>query len=464
MADKEILFKTVAELSKLIKSKKLSPVELTRSYLDAIEKYSPKLHAFVTVLNDTAIKEAKLAEAEISNGNYRGSLHGIPYAVKDLFSVRGFPTTWGSNVYKDQTFDYDADVIKRLRLSGSVLLGKAAMSELAGGPPFATATGACRTPWDSSRWSGGSSSGSSASVASGLTSFALGTETWGSIMTPSSYCGISGLRPTFGRIPRTGTMPLSWTMDKVGVLARSAEDCAIVFKTLHGSTVEDPFSIDAPFNYSSKNIMEKISGLRIGFVKEDYDKFGEVEVSKAFVEALDIFRSFGLKPTEITLPNHPYEEVANTIITAEEASIFEPLVSSGRVKDIIDPERRGELIGGQTIKAVDYLKCMRVRSEMNTDFQNLFENWDIILGSSTLTTAPLVDAKMNDVFKGGNVIEAAENLTGIPAISIPCGFDKKKLPIGLKIIGRHFDEESILELATAYQKATDWHRRIPSLK
>jgi aspartyl-tRNA(Asn)/glutamyl-tRNA(Gln) amidotransferase subunit A len=464
MPDKELLFKSIAELSKLIKTKKLSPVELTENYLEAINKYSPKLHAFVTVTSETALKESKLAELEITNGNYRGPLHGIPYAAKDLFSVQGYPTTWGSKVYTDQIFDYDADVIKKLRSAGSILLGKAAMSELAGGPPFATATGACRTPWDLSRWSGGSSSGSAASVSAGLATFALGTETWGSIMTPSSYCGISGLRPTFGRIPRTGAMPLSWTMDKVGILAHTAEDCAMLLKTLHGASPQDPFSIDTNFSFSNRKNIEDIPGLRIGFVKEDYEKFGELEVGKAFSDVLEIFRGLGFSLKEIALPDHPYEEIANTVIVAEQASIFEPLVRSGRVTDIIDPDRRGELIGGQIITAVDYLKCMRMRTEINSDFEKLFEEVDVVIDSSTLTTAPSIDAKMSDVFKGGNVIEAAENLTGIPAISIPCGFNKKKLPIGLKIIGRHFDEATILKLAAAYQTVTDWHKRIPPIK
>jgi aspartyl-tRNA(Asn)/glutamyl-tRNA(Gln) amidotransferase subunit A len=210
--------------------------------------------------------------------------------------------------------------------------------------------------------------------------------------------------------------------------------------------------------------MERVSQFKVCFVKEDYEKFGEVEVGKSFSEALQVFKTFGIEAEEVQLPEYPYEPVATAIITAEEASIFEPIVRDGRVKDLIDPERRGEVLGGQTITAVDYLKCLRLITQMLTGFDNIFEKYDVILGSSTLTTAPLIDAKMSEVFKGGNVIEAAENLTGIPAISIPCGFDKKKLPIGLKIIGKHFDEKIILELAAAYQMATDWHRERPVVK
>lgn len=462
--DRELLFKSIADLSKLIKSKKLSPVEITKNYLSAIEKFSPRLNAFTTVTEELAIKEAKLAETEILNGNYRSKLHGIPYAAKDLFAVKGYRTSWGSNIYNEQYFDYDAEVIKRLRKAGSILIGKAAMSELAGGPPFATATGPCRTPWDLTRWSGGSSSGSGAAVAAGLCAFALGTETWGSIMTPSSYCGVAGLRPTFGRIPRTGAMPLSWSMDKIGVMARTAEDCAIVFKEVIGASKDDPFSIDAPFSYSKKKISEKLQNLKICFIKEDYEKFGDKEVGVAFNEALNVFRSFGIHIDELNLPDYEYEAIALTIIVVEEASIFEGLVKYNRVKDLIDPDRRGEILGGQTITAVDYLKCLRLKTKMQQDFDKIFEQYNAILGSSTLTTAPPIDAKMNEVFKGGNLIEAAENILGIPAISIPCGFDSKKLPIGLKIIGKHFDEQTILELATAYQMATNHHKKYPVLK
>ncbi len=460
---KEIIFKSITELSKLIKFRKLSPLELTKIYLKEIEKISPKLNAFAIVTSELALQEAKIAETEIMNNNYRGKLHGIPYAAKDLFAVKGYPTSWGSNIYSQQIFDYDAEVIKRLRNNGAILIGKAAMSELAGGPPFATATGACRNPWDLSRWSGGSSSGSGSAVAVGLCAFALGTETWGSIMTPSSYCGITGLRPTFGRIPRTGTMPLSWSMDKIGVMARSAEDCALVFKEISGSSESDPFSIDAPFSFSTKKISEKISNLKLCFVKEDYEKFGDIEVGKAFYNAIDVFKTMGLTFEELQLPEYEYEAIALTIIVAEEASIFEPLVRTARIKDLIDPERSGEILGGQTLTAVDYLKCLRIKTMMQADFEKIFEKYDAILGSSTLTTAPPINAKMSDVFKGGNIIEAAENILGIPAVSIPCGFDSKKLPIGLKIIGNYFDEKTILELAAAYQSATEWHKKHPNL-
>lgn len=461
MIAEEILYSPITELAKLLKRKKLSPVKLTEEYLSRMERVSPKLNAFVTVTADLALEEARKAEREINSGLYRGLLHGIPYAAKDLFAVKGYPTTWGAKPYAGQMIDEDATVIRTLRAAGAILLGKAAMSEIAGGPPTATATGACRTPWDLSRWSGGSSSGSGAAVAAGLCAFALGTETWGSIMTPASFCGITGLRPTFGRISRAGAMALSWTMDKVGPMCRTAADAATVFAALHGKDDGDAMTVDAPFRFTPGKARERITKFRVGFVREDYEKWGEPDVAAAFNEALETFRHLGLEAEEIQLPDHPYETIAATIISAEEASAFEPLVRAGKVSGIIDPDRRGELLGAQLITAVDYLRCQRIRTRITRDIAQLFSRYDIILGSSTLQCAPPIEADMQSIFGGGNTMEAVENLVGLPAISVPCGFSKKKLPVGLKIIGRPFAEEDVLALAHVYQSVTDWHQKRP---
>lgn len=463
MIAEEVLYSPTSELSKLIKRKKISPVKLTEEYLSRIEKISPKLNAFVTITTDLALQQARQAEKEINAGSYRGPLHGIPYAAKDLFAVKNYPTTWGAKPYANQMIDEEATAIRKLREAGAILLGKAAMSEIAGGPPTATATGASRTPWDTSRWSGGSSSGSGAAVAAGLCTFALGTETWGSIMTPSSFCGVTGLRPTFGRISRAGAMALSWTMDKVGALARNAADAATIFSALHGKDESDSMTVQAPFKVALNKARDNINKLRVGFVKEDYDKWGEPDVAAAFVQALEVFKQLGIEAHEIQLPDHPYETVAATIIAAEEASAFEPLVRAGKVSGIIDPDRRGELLGAQLITAVDYLRCQRIRTQICNDIAKLFTQYDIILGSSTLQCAPPIDADMQSIFGGGNTIEAVENLVGLPAVSVPCGFNKKKLPIGLKIIGRPFDEAGVLEFAHVYQSVTEYHKKRPRL-
>lgn len=460
MIEKEILFAPVAELRRLLRRRKVTPVRLTEAYLGRIEELDPKLRAFVTVMPERALGEARQAEKELAAGLDRGVLHGIPYAAKDLFAAKGAATTWGARPFAAQEFGTDAAAIRNLRDAGAILLGKSAMTELAGGPPNASATGACRTPWDTSRWSGGSSSGSSAAVAAGLAPFALGTETWGSIMTPASFCGVSGFRPTFGRIGRAGTMALSWSMDNVGILARSAQDCASVFAVLQG---KDDDTLSGPFKPSWSRASESIRTLRIGFVREDYARWGEAGVAAAFAEALETFRSLGARPEELTLPDHPYEAVAATIIAAEEASAFEFLVARGRVKELIDPARRGELLGGQMITAVDYLRCQRLRRAMMEDFGELFGRYELLLGSSTLRCAPPVDADLSAIFAGGNTIEAAENLLGLPGISIPCGFNGEGLPVGLKLIAPPFEDARVLEAAHLFQAATEWHRRRPRI-
>jgi aspartyl-tRNA(Asn)/glutamyl-tRNA(Gln) amidotransferase subunit A len=252
-------------------------------------------------------------------------------------------------------------------------------------------------------------------------------------------------------------------MDKVGILARDAYDCATILDALRGRDPEDPFSTDATFKPKFTKAAGRIAGFRIGFVKEDYDRWGDPDVAEAFAKALVVFREMGAEPVEIEIPDHPYEAVATTVIAAEEAAAFEPLVKSGKVRDIIDPDRRGELIGGQLITAVDYLRCQRLRTLMALDFTTLFEKVDLLLGSSTLKCAPPIEADMESIFGGGNIIEAAENLLGLPAVSIPCGFNKQKLPIGLKLIGPPFAEADVLEAAYVYQSLTDWHTRHPRL-
>ena len=463
MIGEDVLYLSVSELSRLIKRKKLSPLRLAESYLSRIDRLNPKLRAFVNVTEDVAIRQARQSEKEQQAGLFRGPLHGIPYAVKDLFAFPGYPTTWGAKPFQNQTFEKKATVIQKLEAAGAVLIGKCSMSELAGGPPNATATGACRTPWDLERWSGGSSSGSGAAVGAGLVPFALGTETWGSIMTPASFCGVSGLRPTFGRISRSGAMALSWSMDKVGILSRTAADCATIFDVLQGPDPDDEATVKMPFKVILTKARERLAGLHIGFVQEDYVRWGSREVQGAFKQAVEIFKSLGARLEEVQLPAYDYEAIASTIIASEEAAAFEPLVRDGKIDEIIDPDRRGEILGGQLITAVDYLRCQRLRNKMATDFMELFQKYDLLLGSSTLQTAPLVTATMNEIFPGGNSLEAAENLLGLPGISIPCGFDSSKLPIGFKIIGRTFAESDIIEAAHAYQRVTRWHEKVPPL-
>ena len=461
MIETDILYSPLPELTRLLRRKRLTPLRLTEAYLARIEKLSPGLHAFVTTTGELALRQATIAAKEMAAGLYRGPLHGIPYAAKDLFAVGGYPTTWGAVPFASQTFERDAAVITRLGEAGAILLGKTAMSELAGGPPPASATGACRTPWNLTRWSGGSSSGSGAAVAAALAPFALGTETWGSIMTPASFCGVTGFRPSFGRVSRAGAMALCWTMDKVGILGRTAADCATVFSVIGGADPADDTTADAPFKPALSRAHQTVRAMRLGYVREEYERWGEPDVAAAFAQALEVFRELGMAVEEVKLTEHPYETAAMTIIAAEQAAAFEPLVAGGQVGAVIDPDRRGELLGGQKITAVDYLRCQRMRRLMALDIGELFNRVDVILGSSTLQCAPLIDADMASIFAGGNTIEAAENLLGLPGVSVPCGFNRSGLPIGLKFVGRSFADHQPLEAAHLYQSLTDWHTKRP---
>jgi aspartyl-tRNA(Asn)/glutamyl-tRNA(Gln) amidotransferase subunit A len=463
MIERSILFAPLGELRSLLRRRKLSPVRLTEAFLERIDGLNPELHAFVTTMPERALGEAQQAEKELAAGLDRGPLHGIPYAAKDLFAAKGAHTTWGALPFAAQTIDRDATVLRRLHEAGAILLGKTTMTELAGGPPAASATGACRTPWDPTRWSGGSSAGSAAAVAAGLAPFALGTETWGSIMTPASFCGVTGLRPTYGRISRGGAMALSWSMDKVGILARTAQDCGTVLAAIHGQDDEDDATYTAPFKPSWTRAAATLRTLRLGIIREEYDRWGEPDVATAFADALEVLHGLGAETGDVVLPAHPYETVASTIIAAEEAAAFEPLVTGGGIHDIIDTDRKGELLGGQFVTAVDYLRCQRIRRRMVDDFSRLFDRYDLLLGSSTLQCAPKVNADLSSVFAGGNIVEAAENLLGLPGISLPCGFNRHGLPIGLKIIGPALEEARVVEAAHVFQSMTDWHSRRPRL-
>ncbi|MGH9821782.1 MAG: amidase, partial [Blastocatellia bacterium] len=304
----DILYLPVRELSAQIKSGKLSPVQLTESYLDRGERIGPKLNAYVTITRDLAMKEAHQAEREIKAGKYRGLLHGIPYAAKDLLAVKGYPTTWGAKPLADQTFDYDATVITRLRAAGAVLLGKAAMIELAGGMGYrfasASATGPAKNPWNQGCWTCGSSSGSGAITAAALAPFAIGTETWGSIICPSSYCGVSGLRPTYGRVSRHGGMALAFTMDKIGVLGRTADDCAIVLEHIAGHDELDPSSLPGKFTYDSVPSRRPLS---IGLATNAYkDNDVQPGVREAVKTALAVLESHGASLETMELPEGPW--------------------------------------------------------------------------------------------------------------------------------------------------------------
>jgi len=460
MLDASALFSSARELGERIRARKISPVELTEAYLEKLEGPGRKLGAVVTVTRDLALEQARRAEKEIRAGKIRSPIHGVPYGAKDLLATRGIPTTWGATPYKDQVFTYDATVIANLEKAGAVLLGKLAMVELAGGMGYryasASLTGAGRNPWNPRRWSGGSSSGSGVAVSGGMVGFAIGTETWGSITTPSSMCGISGIRPTYGRVSRHGAMALSWTMDKIGVLARSVEDCGVVLSRIAGPDKDDPTTIQAPWSYAPASRKGK---WRLGIVRKAWEK-SEPEVPGVFDAAL---RELGSVATleDVTLPELPFSATAGTLIVAEVASAFEDLIESGRVAELADP---GSRLGGYSstmVAARDYLYALRLRAKLQRALDEVLARFDALVAPTLPGVASPLEANLEEVFAGDDPVGGAGNCCGVPAVSVPMGFGAGHLPLGIQFVGRAGEENRILAIAKDYQSRTSWHRELP---
>ncbi len=438
----EVAFYSIPQLASLIKNRKISSETLTRIYLERIKRYDGQLQSVITLTEDLAIQQAKRADQELAKGTYRGILHGIPYGVKDLISVPGYPTTWGAAPYANQVIEAKAFVVKRLEEQGAVLLGKLVSGELARGDVWFG--GKTKNPWDLSQGASGSSAGSGAATSAGLVAFAIGTETLGSITAPASRTGITGLRPTYGRISRQGAMSLSWSMDKIGPLARSAEDCEIVFSLLYGKDPNDPSTNDAPFN----PVQKAPSAMKVAYLKKDIES--DTSDSGVNLKAtLELLKSMGVEPTPIELPtNFPYD-VFDIILRAEAGAFFDELVRSGEV-DLLTEQgansRANSLRQSRFIPAVEYLQANRQRALLIEAMHALFKDYEVIIAPSN---------------RGRQLI--ITNLTGHPAISVPNGFDKKGRPTSFTLLGNLYDEGSILAFARAYQQATDFDEKRPPL-
>ena len=463
MLDESILFSPIVDIAKRIRAREISPLELTVSYLDRLERFGPQLNAVVTFVSERAIENARKAEQEIQSGNYRGPLHGIPYGAKDLLATRGVRTTWGAPPCSGQVFDFDATVIGRLQSAGAVLAGKLSMLELAGTGHYrfasASLTGPGRNPWDPSTYTGGSSSGSASATAAGLVGFSIGSETWGSILTPSSFCGLSGLRPTYGRVSRYGAMALAWSMDKLGPMCRSVEDCVVVLSAIAGHDPNDPSTLNDGFACPYGN--EGVRGMRVGMVQEDFVKHGQPEVQQGFNEALKVLVDGGAELCPMSLPDFPYSEVAEIIVSVEAASSFEPLITTGKIRELADMAQQAGILAGTEIKAVDYLKAMRLRRTLHARFANVWNKYDVLIGPTSLMVSPPISKPVNDLYL--TCLIAAGNLLGLPGISVPCGFGKFGLPIGLSVVGRPLEDAQVVRVARYYQDATTWHRHYPPL-
>jgi aspartyl-tRNA(Asn)/glutamyl-tRNA(Gln) amidotransferase subunit A len=422
------VFRPVRELSEAIRTRELSPVALAETFLERLERLGPRYNAVVTVMRERGLAEARRAEAEVAAGRWRGPLHGIPYGAKDLVAAVGAPTTWGAAPLRRQTFDFDATVIQRLAAAGAVLVAKLAMVELAGGmgyrQPNASFTGPGKSPWGDDAWSGGSSSGSGSAVASGLVPFAIGSETWGSILSPAAYCGVTGLRPTYGRVSRHGAMALCWTLDKLGPLALTADDCGLVLEAIAGSDPHDPTAADRTFDTLAE--------------------IGTVE--------------------EVTLPELPYDAIARTILFAEAASAFEDMIERGEIAELTAPEDHYTAYARDAVLAKDYIKALRLRGVVMREADRVLARVDALVAPGRPATAPPLEGEFRSLHRPAlDPMGAIGNTAGLPAVAVPNGFSDGGLPTSLQFMGRAWADDTVLAAARAWQAVTDWHLRHPSI-
>jgi aspartyl-tRNA(Asn)/glutamyl-tRNA(Gln) amidotransferase subunit A len=467
----DIFFAGIAEISTRLRAKEFSAVELTRAFCDRLETIGVAHNALALSLRRSALKQAKDVDDDLKRDRTRGPLQGIPYGAKDLLAVKDQPTEWGSRAFAGQKFDEDAFVIKKLASAGAILIGKLAMIELAGGIGYQTAaassTGPALNPWDRMRWAGGSSSGPGIAVAAGLATFALGSETSGSIITPSAFCGVTGLRPTYGLVSRRGAMSLAWTLDKIGPMCRSADDCGLVLHAIAGADAEDPGSARKGFAYLPQ-FDRKLTDFTIGYAPVDFERAAP-PAQAAFKMALEVLQGLGVKLKEVEIPDFPYGALVETVIGAEAASIFEDFIRGEKIGQMADAAQAASLKAALEIPAIDYLKAMRIRSLVRAAFRELFYDLDMFLTPSRLAPAPRIsdglgrgDGRAVPGGRGLSEIIPAGNLAGLPAISLPCGF-ADGLPLGISLIGRPWFDNHVIGVGRAFQEKTDWHKRRPSL-
>ena len=463
----DAFFLSVRELGARIRAKTLRITDLVAGCLDRLERLGPKYNAVVTLMRDPAMREARAAEASLAAGNDLGPLHGIPYGVKDLLATRGVPTTWGAAPYRDQVFDYDATVVRRLRAAGAVLVAKLAMVELAGGMGYnhadASFSGPGLSPWNTKFWSGGSSSGPGAAVAAGLVPFAIGSETSGSILTPSAFCGVTGLRPTYGLVSRHGAMALCWTLDKLGPMARHADDCALVLAAMAGPDPEDPTALARGFRHEAPAPLGGGTRPRLAVPKGVTDKV-QAAVRDNFETALKALGGDVEVTRDVEWPDLPWGPAVGTIVGAEGAAAFLDLLESGRVHQLKCPADHTGGYSALLLPAVDYLQAMRLRKPMKRAVAKLFERFDAVIAPTRASVAYPADRNFEQAYpgvSGGPALIPAGNLCGLPALALPDGFGENGLPTSLSLMGPAFSEATLVRIAHAYQQRTDWHTKRP---
>lgn len=437
----QLCYYSVAELSVLIKARKVSSLALTKMYIERLKKFDPELHCVITLLEESAIKQAQKADDEIAKGIYRGPLHGIPYGVKDLLALKGYPFTFGSKIYKNQIPEITSPVILKLDEAGAVLVAKFSLGELAMDDTWFG--GLTRNPWDTKKGSSGSSAGSASATSAGLVAFAIGSETWGSIISPSTVCGVTGLRPTFGRVSRTGAMALSWTMDKIGPICRTAEDCALVFDVIRGKDGQDPALVDLPFNYNPK---KDIRSLRIGYVEDYFKTPYDFRANDSLT--LKALREMGVNLIPIKLPEHFPSMAISIMLDAEAAAAFSDLTLTKKDTMMV-LQKKGAWPNifrqARFIPAVEYIQASRIRTQLIAAFMDIFKTVDVIVCPTW----------------GGNQ-ELMTNLTGHPALLIPNGFGKDGMPTSITFISDWYNEADLLLVGSAYQKKAGFYQKHPA--
>jgi aspartyl-tRNA(Asn)/glutamyl-tRNA(Gln) amidotransferase subunit A len=462
MTSDDLTFATVTELGRLIRAGAVSPVELAARAIERTETIGGRLNAVVTMTPELARTQARQAEEELAAGVDRGPLHGIPYGAKDLLAVPGFPTTWGAAPFADQRFEIESAVVLRLREAGAVLVAKLAMIEIAGGfgyeQPNAALTGPGKNSWSEDAWTGGSSSGSGAAVGAGCVPFAIGTETWGSIHCPSAFNGITGLRPTYGRVSRSGAMALSWTMDKIGPMTRAVDDAEAVYRVIAGPDPKDPPTL----HQRAGGPGDPGRRFRFGVCRGAFEN-AQPEVVANAEAAIEVLRGFA-DVEEVKLPDLPWDEAATTVVFTEAASAFEEFILDGRSAGLTAPEDRAGLHHALTIPAVDYLRALRIRRAGGRAMDELLAGYDALIGPTYPYVANPIDQPFASYFdrEQRHNLGGVGNLLGLPSITVPNGFGERGLPTGLEFLGRAYDEERILAAARAYQIRTDWHKKHPT--
>jgi aspartyl-tRNA(Asn)/glutamyl-tRNA(Gln) amidotransferase subunit A len=464
-SDDVVLFLPIREIAGMLRRKEVSPTELAQISLKRLKKFGPEYNAVITITEKLAMRKANLAERELLAGKDRGLLHGIPYGAKDLLATAGgIPTTWGAAPLRTQKFDYDATVIQRLESAGAILAAKLSMVELAGGmgyrKPNASFTGPGINPWDTSRWSGGSSTGPGSAVAAGLVPFSIGSETWGSIMAPAANCGITGLRPTYGRVSRYGAMALSWTLDKLGPMGRTADDCGLILQAIAGVDPKDPSASSRLFQYTA---VDDGRPFKLAVLKDVLRNL-EDSVLENFQESLRVIGD-RCSVTEIDLPDLPYEAAARTILNAEAASAFDVFIESGMSHELSAPDDRYGGYAKEVVLAKDYLRALRIRGLAARAVDDSLAGFDALVAPTRRNVASGLDEELRAAFRGvsSDVIGGMGNLIGLPGVSVPNGFGERGLPTAILFVGKAFEENTVLAIARHYQSLTDWHRRYPPI-